>query len=337
MRPKFLFIPLLAVLFFIFSLTGNALITDTVYSSIAEADDKKADGKIKLKKKRDRDKDNDDNGIPGKIRLLQEQINALQTELDNIQLTPGPQGDPGPAGPQGPAGANGADGADGAVGATGPAGADGVAGAEGPQGPKGDTGAQGPEGPQGPQGPVGFQGPQGDLGPEGPPGSGGARLTYVSRKPDSLFIPPANTGVFADVPQRAVDFIKHSGTSILRVTYHDFFYLQGFQSTTTLNLQFILKELTGGTEIVLPVEPTFIRRMVQHLSGSSFSTADGGPKTFHFILDPQLLGANASFLVAGNYSLRVQSHEDNFNGNFQSTVIGNYKMPFQIQVEEIEP
>jgi hypothetical protein len=239
MRPKLSFIPFLTVLFFIVSLIGNVLITDPAYSSIAEADDKKADGKIRFKKKRDKDKDNDNNGIPGKIHRLQEQINALQTELDNIQLTPGLQGDPGPAGPQGPAGANGTDG---------------VAGAQGPQGPKGDTGAQGPvglQGPQGPQGPVGLQGPQGALGPEGPQGPGGARLTYVSKKPDSIFIPPANTGIFIDVPQRAVDFIKHSGTSILRITYNDFFYLQGFQSTTTLNIQFILKELTGGTGVIV--------------------------------------------------------------------------------------
>jgi len=134
-----------------------------------------------------------------------------------------------------------------------------------------------------------------------------------------------------------LDYTKHSGTSILRITYHDFFFLQGFQSTTTLNIRFMLKDLASGAEIVLPNEPAFIKRLVQHLSGSSFSTESGGPKTFHFILDPHLLGANASFLATGNYSLRIQSLEDNFNGNFQSTSIGNFRMPFLIQVEEIEP
>ncbi|MZH03586.1 MAG: hypothetical protein F3745_09405 [Nitrospinae bacterium] len=123
----------------------------------------------------------------------------------------------------------------------------------------------------------------------------------------------------------------------MRFTYHDFFFLQGFRSTTVLNIQYILKDLASGVEIVLPTEPSFIRRMVQHLSGSSFTTEDGGPKTFHFILDPQLLGTNASFLAAGNYSLRVQSLEENFNGNFQSASIGSFEMPFLIQVEEIEP
>ncbi|MEK9629479.1 MAG: hypothetical protein VW455_10725, partial [Nitrospinota bacterium] len=314
-----------------FGLTGNVLVSNPAFSSIAQADDKRTDGKIKLKKKfkknkrkKDRDKDDDNNGIPRKIRKLQKQINALQAELDNIQLTPGPQGDPGPAGPQGPAGATGATGpqgpagpqgpqgpagADGAVGATGATGPAGPIGPQGPQGPAGANGAdgavgatgpegpQGPEGPAGPQGNVGFQGPQGDPGPPGPPGpagSGGASLTYISKKPVLIFIPPVNGSPFVDVPDRTLTYTKQSGTSILRVTYHDFFFLQGFRSTTILNIQFILRDLAGGPDVILPVEPVFIRRMVQHLSGSSFTTEDGGPKTFHFILDPQLLGANAS-------------------------------------------
>ena len=98
----------------------------------------------------------------------------------------------------------------------------------------------------------------------------------------------------------------------------------------------MLKDLASGTKIILPVEHTFIRRLIQYLSDSSFSTDNGEPKTVHFILDPQLLGANASYFAAGNYSLRVQNLEDNFNGNFQSTSIGNFEMPFLFQVEEIE-
>ena len=175
-------VSLFTILFFIFSLIGNVLIADPVFTSIAEAD--KADGKIKLKKKlkqkrdkRENDKDNDSNGIPRKISNLQAQINALQVELDNIQLTPGP------AGPQGPAGS---DGADGAVGAAGPA---------------------------GPQGQVGFQGPQGDPGPQGPAGT--PKVTYVSRTnlEESL-----DNGF---LPSRVLSFVKDSPTSILRVFYSD--------------------------------------------------------------------------------------------------------------------
>lgn len=65
---------------------------------------------------------------------LQSQIDQLKTQLQNIQLTPGPQGPQGPAGPIGP---------------TGPA---------GPSGPAGPTGAMGPAGPEGPQGPQGQPG-----------------------------------------------------------------------------------------------------------------------------------------------------------------------------------
>ncbi|QPJ65256.1 MAG: collagen-like protein [Candidatus Nitrohelix vancouverensis] len=249
---------LFTILFFIFSLTGNLITADPVLTNVAFAQDK-TDGKNKnsqkkqRKKKRDddKDKDTDSNGIPGQIRNLQNQINALQIELDNIQISAGPQGDPGPQGPAGPPGS------------------------AGPQGP---AGADGQDGAEGPQGPIGLQGPQGEMGPPGPPGpsgSGGTGLTYVSEKPNLIFIPPANTGVFVDVPQRALDYSKHSSSSILRISYHDFFFLRGFQSTTILNMRFILKDLASGAEIVLPNEPLFIQRMVQHLSGSSFTTETG--------------------------------------------------------------
>jgi len=65
---------------------------------------------------------------------------ALQTNIDNIALTPGP------AGPQGPAGTT------------------------GPQGPTGTTGAQGVPGPAGPAGPQGAVGPAGPVGPAGAAG-----------------------------------------------------------------------------------------------------------------------------------------------------------------------
>ena len=150
MRRQSVTISIFTVLFFIFGLTGNILIADPTFSSIAQADDKH-DGKIKLKKsiKKKKRKKNDDkgkdsdrggNGLPKKVRQLQAGLNALQTQVDNIELTPGPQGEPGPAG------TNGTDGLAGAV---------------------------GPTGPQGSQGQVGFQGPQGDTGPQGPQGNTG--------------------------------------------------------------------------------------------------------------------------------------------------------------------
>lgn len=62
------------------------------------------------------------------------QIADLQSQIDTIELTPGPEG------PQGP---------------------------PGPQGPQGDPGPAGPQGAPGPQGPQGFQGDQGPQGPAG--------------------------------------------------------------------------------------------------------------------------------------------------------------------------
>lgn len=89
-----------------------------------------------------------DGKVPGlPFQNLQGQIDELNTKLQNIQLTSGPQGQAGPQGPAGPIG---------------------------PQGPKGDTGATGATGPQGPAGPAG---PQGVQGPTGPAGSAGGMIS----------------------------------------------------------------------------------------------------------------------------------------------------------------
>ncbi len=82
---------------------------------------------------RDDDQDNDRIG-------LKHRVDALEVQVNNIELTPGPegpqgpQGDPGPQGPQGEQGIQGIAGADGATGPQGPA------GPTGPQGPQGDPG-----------------------------------------------------------------------------------------------------------------------------------------------------------------------------------------------------
>lgn len=64
-------------------------------------------------------------------------IQEVRTNVDTIELTPGPKGDKGAAGPAGK------DGAKGDKGDTGPAGKDGAAGAKGEQGEKGETGPAG--------------------------------------------------------------------------------------------------------------------------------------------------------------------------------------------------
>ena len=69
------------------------------------------------------------NGQP--FEELRAAIQELSDRINNIQLTPGPQGDTGDVGPAGADGADGANGADGA---------DGADGAQGIQGIKGDKG-----------------------------------------------------------------------------------------------------------------------------------------------------------------------------------------------------
>lgn len=71
-------------------------------------------------------------------------IKEARTNVDEIELTPGPEGPQGPQGEQG---------------------SEGLQGPEGPKGAKGDPGADstvaGPEGPQGPEGPRGPAGADG--------------------------------------------------------------------------------------------------------------------------------------------------------------------------------
>jgi cysteine-rich repeat protein len=125
----------------------------------------------------------------------------LQTQIDTIELTPGPQGpkgdtgDVGPSGPQGIQGVNGLNGKDGLPGADGSNGLngihcwdlningipdieedindDGIVDVFDCQGPKGETGDVGPQGIQGIQGEKGDKGDKGDTGETGATGPKG--------------------------------------------------------------------------------------------------------------------------------------------------------------------
>jgi hypothetical protein len=80
-------------------------------------------------------------GLPAERQARIEADNALQTKINTIQLTPGPQGLTGPQGPAGPAGPQGPAGKDGLPGTAGSQGTQGPAGPVGPTGPIGPTGA----------------------------------------------------------------------------------------------------------------------------------------------------------------------------------------------------
>src|SRR5699024_9686110 len=67
-------------------------------------------------------------------------IKEVRTNVDEIELTPGPKGDKGDAGPAGKDGADGEKGAKGDKGEPGPAGKDGADGEKGPKGDKGEPG-----------------------------------------------------------------------------------------------------------------------------------------------------------------------------------------------------
>lgn len=117
-----------------------------------------------LKTKADKDTVYDDSALKQRISVLESKPNidtsqfATKQELQNIALTPGPQGDTGPRG------------ADGLQGPQGLQGIQGERGQDGQPGPRGERGEQGPigeTGPAGPQGPIGLTGPKGENGRDG--------------------------------------------------------------------------------------------------------------------------------------------------------------------------
>ena len=117
-----------------------------------------------LKTKTDKDTVYDDSALKQRLEVLENkpELNtsqfATKQELQNIALTPGPQGDTGPRG------------ADGLQGPQGLQGIQGERGQDGQPGPRGERGEQGPAGlpgPVGPQGPIGLTGPKGADGRDG--------------------------------------------------------------------------------------------------------------------------------------------------------------------------
>jgi hypothetical protein len=97
-------------------------------------------------------------------------IQNLQTQIDNIELLPGPQGSQGEQGYQGPQGELGPVGPQGIQGNIGP---QGIQGEIGLMGLKGDVGLTGDQGEQGAKGDMGPQGLKGDIGATGPRGEKG--------------------------------------------------------------------------------------------------------------------------------------------------------------------
>nr|DAX17786.1 MAG TPA: collagen alpha 1(VIII) chain protein [Caudoviricetes sp.] len=117
-----------------------------------------------LKTKPDNDTIYNDKPLVERVVALENKLSvdtsqfATKQELQNIALTPGPQGDTGPRG------------ADGLQGPQGLQGIQGERGQDGQPGPRGERGEQGPAGlpgPVGPQGPIGLTGPKGENGRDG--------------------------------------------------------------------------------------------------------------------------------------------------------------------------
>lgn len=113
--------------------------------------------------------DKKDNGNP--FQVVWDVIEDLQSQIDNIQLTPGPQGETGDTGAAGETGAQGIQGLPGS---------DGLNGQDGTNGSDGTNGINGIDGDQGIPGQDGAVGPQGEQGEPGDDGSV-AELSFYAR------------------------------------------------------------------------------------------------------------------------------------------------------------
>ena len=100
---------------------------------------------------------------------FKEEVKELKSEIQNIQLTPGPTGHAGSPGSVGPTGVQGP------VGLRGQQGQRGLEGAPGKRGPEGIPGERGRPGSDGERGADGKNGAPGDRGQEGPAGAPGSR------------------------------------------------------------------------------------------------------------------------------------------------------------------
>ena len=108
-----------------------------------------------------------------KISSLESVTSSLATQISEIELTPGPQGDTGDAGAKGDAGPIGETGAKGDAGPIGETGAKGDAGSVGETGAKGDAGSIGETGAKEDAGSIGETGAKGDAGSIGETGAKG--------------------------------------------------------------------------------------------------------------------------------------------------------------------
>lgn len=92
--------------------------------------------------------------VTDRLDATEAQLSIFSNRLEQIQLTPGPQGPQGEPGKDGEQGAKGEPGADGPIGPPGPQGEPGKDGEPGPAGRDGEQGPPGPPGPQGEPGPA---------------------------------------------------------------------------------------------------------------------------------------------------------------------------------------
>jgi len=121
--------------------------------------------------------------IADALQWLYNKFVDLQNQINNIQLTPGPQG---PPGVNGTSGLKGDKGDPGEQGIQGEQGLQGIPGINGSQGPPGERGPQGEQGIPGVNGTNGAPGEKGDKGDQGIPGVNGTQGAQGEQGPQGI-------------------------------------------------------------------------------------------------------------------------------------------------------
>ena len=293
-------------LFLFVQLGAGLVLNDPAFTSMAFAQKK---GKDKDKK----EKDDDKNELKGNKRLraavsdLQSVAQSLQTQINEIQLIPGPPGADGKDGAQGPQGVAGKDGVDGTNGTNGIDGINGTNGIDGTNGTNGKDGVDGRDGadstvagPPGPQGVDGFQGPQGEPGPPGPSGVSGF---YTAERTAAGFL-TLNIGM-SHIPGMAITFTLDKTSKVYmqsRVTIRS----QGHEPFHA-GFDFEINGVRQG-------EPTWGLGIVMDPAGTWWNTTSIdhtvvlGPGTHHIQFTGNQTLANSGIYIGGEWGGATPSY-----------------------------
>jgi len=225
------------------------------------------------------------------VQALEEKLTALEEKLNNIQLTPGPQGLKGDRGDIGEKGQQGEQGLQGIQGEIGLQGSRGDKGDAGEQGLAGQTGLTGLQGLKGDKGDVGEQGLQGLVGLEGPQGLQGE----IGPTGPSLKVVDANgiyLGYVVDISDSEENGIMVFNINVNKFIKYDFLTGNYIKIIVVPSLSYTSSDCSGTPLIGglhSPYRVFMFKGNNVKYSPNDFSNISSIPVAIHSVLEDNLL------------------------------------------------